>query len=78
MNSIPLVALSEVRRIDLAIDGADEVDPDFNLTKGGGGSLLREKLVNDAAERLIIVIDESKLVQRLGACPLPVEIVPFG
>jgi len=75
---VPLVALSEVRRIDLAIDGADEVDPDFNLTKGGGGSLLREKLVNDAAERLIIVIDESKLVQRLGAFPLPVEIVPFG
>ncbi|MFC0274551.1 ribose-5-phosphate isomerase RpiA [Metabacillus herbersteinensis] len=75
---VPLVTLSEARRLDLAIDGADEVDPDFNLTKGGGGSLLREKLVNNAANRLIIVVDESKLVQRLGAFPLPVEIVPFG
>lgn len=75
---IPLVSLSEAPKLDLAIDGADEVDPDFNLTKGGGGSLLREKLVNDAANRLIIVVDESKMVQRLGAFPLPVEIVPFG
>lgn len=75
---IPLTSLSEVRRLDLAIDGADEVDPDFNLIKGGGGSLLREKLVNDAADRLIIVADESKLVKKLGAFPLPVEIVPFG
>lgn len=75
---IPLVTLSEARRLDLAIDGADEVDSAFNLTKGGGGSLLREKLVNDAADRLIIVVDDSKLVKRLGAFPLPVEIVPFG
>ena len=75
---IPLTTLSESQRLDLAIDGADEVDPSFNLTKGGGGSLLREKLVNDAAEQLIIVVDDSKLVDRLGAFPLPVEIVPFG
>lgn len=75
---VPLVTLLEARRLDLAIDGADEVDLDFNLIKGGGGSLLREKLVNDAANRLIIVVDESKLVQQLGAFPLPVEIVPFG
>ncbi|TWT05282.1 ribose-5-phosphate isomerase RpiA [Planococcus sp. CPCC 101016] len=75
---IPLTTLSESRHLDLAIDGADEVDPSFNLTKGGGGSLLREKLVNDAADQLIIVVDDSKLVDRLGAFPLPVEIVPFG
>ncbi|WP_223635777.1 ribose-5-phosphate isomerase RpiA [Planococcus sp. 4-30] len=75
---IPLTTLSKARRLNLAIDGADEVDPSFHLTKGGGGSLLREKLVNDAAEQLIIVVDDSKLVNQLGAFPLPVEIVPFG
>jgi ribose 5-phosphate isomerase A len=75
---IPLVYFSEVSKLDLAIDGADEVDTEFNLIKGGGGSLLREKLVNDAADQLIIVVDESKLVQKLGAFPLPVEVVTFG
>ncbi|WP_442600216.1 ribose-5-phosphate isomerase RpiA [Neobacillus sp. D3-1R] len=75
---VPLVYFSEVSRLDLAIDGADEVDPNFNLTKGGGGSLLREKLVNDAADQLIIVVDDSKLVDKLGAFPLPVEVVQFG
>jgi ribose 5-phosphate isomerase A len=75
---IPLVYFFEVSRLDLAIDGADEVDTEFNLIKGGGGSLLREKLVNDAADQLIIVVDESKLVQKLGAFPLPVEVVTFG
>jgi ribose 5-phosphate isomerase A len=75
---IPLVYFSEVSRLDLAIDGADEVDPDYNLIKGGGGSLLREKLVDAAADRLIIVVDDSKLVQALGTFPLPVEVVPFG
>lgn len=76
--SIPLTTLSESRQLDLAIDGADEVDPSFNLIKGGGGALLREKLVNDAANQLLIVVDDSKLVDRLGTFPLPVEIVPFG
>ncbi|MBU8906215.1 ribose-5-phosphate isomerase RpiA [Desertibacillus haloalkaliphilus] len=75
---IPLVYFSEVSELDVAIDGADEVDPDFNLSKGGGGSLLREKLVNDAAKELIIVVDNSKLVEKLGAFPLPVEVVQFG
>lgn len=75
---IPLAYFSEVSRLDLAIDGADEVDPDYNLIKGGGGSLLREKLVDAAADRLIIVVDDSKLVRTLGAFPLPVEVVPFG
>lgn len=75
---IPLVYFPEVSRLDLAIDGADEVDPQFNLIKGGGGSLLREKLVDEAADQLIIVVDDRKLVQTLGAFPLPVEVVPFG
>jgi ribose 5-phosphate isomerase A len=75
---IPLVYFSEVTQLDLAIDGADEVDPNFNLIKGGGGSLLREKIVDHAAKQLIIVVDEKKLVPTLGNFPLPVEVVPFG
>ncbi|MGY6208786.1 ribose-5-phosphate isomerase RpiA [Cytobacillus firmus] len=76
--NIPLADFSETQILDLAIDGADEVDPEFNLTKGGGGSLLREKIVDANAKKLIIIVDESKLVQQLGKFPLPVEIVPFG
>ena len=75
---IPLTDFDEVARIDLTIDGADEVDPAFNLTKGGGGALLREKIVASASELELIVVDETKLVDRLGAFPLPVEVVPFG
>lgn len=76
--NIPLTDFSEVQSLDIAIDGADEVDPHFNLIKGGGGSLLREKLVDAHAKQLIIIADESKLVQQLGQFPLPVEVVPFG
>ncbi|KAF0816036.1 Ribose-5-phosphate isomerase A [Bacillus sp. ZZV12-4809] len=76
--NIPLTDFSETQLLDLAIDGADEVDPDFNLTKGGGGSLLREKIVDANAKKLIIIVDESKLVKQLGKFPLPVEVVPFG
>jgi ribose 5-phosphate isomerase A len=75
---IALIPLSEVETIDLTIDGADEVDPEWNLIKGGGGALLREKIVADASKRLIIVADESKLVHSLGKFPLPVEVVRFG
>lgn len=75
---IPLIELSEVSHLDLAIDGANEIGPGFNLIKGGGGSLLREKLVNEAAREVVIAADESKMVSALGAFPLPVEIVPFG
>ena len=64
--------------IDLTIDGADEVDPDLNLTKGGGGALVREKIVASASAVEIIVVDETKLRDRLGAFPLPVEVAPFG
>lgn len=76
---IPLTSLAEQGRVDITIDGADEVDPDFNCIKGGGGALLREKIVAQVTERLVIVADESKLVERLGAgWALPVEVIPFG
>ena len=76
---IRLTTLDEQPRLDLAIDGADEVDPALDLIKGLGGALLWEKIVESAADRLVIVVDESKLVGRLGMrVPLPVEIVPFG
>lgn len=76
---IPLTTLDDVPVVDLTIDGADEVDPEMNLIKGGGGALLREKVVADASTREIIVVDGSKLSPRLGTrFPLPVEVVPFA
>lgn len=76
---IPLSALERHPRIDLTIDGADEVDPAFNVIKGGGGALLREKIVAQASERLVIVVDASKMSQHLGAnWAVPVEVFPFG
>ncbi|MET3683075.1 ribose 5-phosphate isomerase A [Alkalibacillus flavidus] len=75
---IPLTTLSDHPKLDLAFDGADEIDPDFQLTKGGGGSLLREKMVDVTAKQFIVVADESKMVNQLGAFPLPVEVVKFG
>ena len=79
LRGIPLTTLEEHPDVDLTIDGADEVDPDGNLIKGLGGALLREKIVAMASQRIVIVVDESKLVQRLGSRgPLPVEVVAFG
>jgi ribose 5-phosphate isomerase A len=76
---IPLGTLAEYPSLDLAIDGADEVDPDLNLIKGLGGALLREKIVEIAARRFAVVVDESKLVDRLGTRgPLPVEVTQFA
>jgi len=76
---IPLAQLDEVERLDLAIDGADEVDPKKHLIKGGGGAHLRERLVAVTAAELVVIVDDKKLVQLLGkAFPLPVEVVPFG
>jgi ribose 5-phosphate isomerase A len=76
---IPLTTLEEHTVIDLTIDGADEVDPNMDLIKGGGGALLREKIVAQASRREIIVVDESKLSPTLGArWAVPVEVVPFG
>lgn len=76
---IPLRTLEEAPEVDLTIDGADEVDPDLRLVKGLGGALLREKIVATASRELVIIVDEGKLVDRLGTrAPLPVEVDPFG
>ena len=76
---IELVSLNQVDEIDITIDGADEVDPQFNMIKGGGGALTREKLVAVASKKRVIAVDQSKLVDRLGArFPIPVEVLPFG
>lgn len=75
---IPLANINEIDYIDVAIDGADEVDPQLNLIKGGGGALLREKIIARAAKKFIVVADPAKIVNHLGAFPLPIEVVPFG
>jgi len=76
---IPLTTLNDHPAVDLTIDGADEVDPDGNLIKGGGGALLWEKIVAAATRDYVIIVDASKMVARLGkGFPLPVEVMPFG
>jgi ribose 5-phosphate isomerase A len=76
---IPLTTLDEIDHIDIAIDGADEVDPQKNLIKGGGAAHTREKIVDSLAEQFIVVVDSSKLVDRLGSTfPLPVEVLPMA
>lgn len=76
---IPLTTLEEHHQIDITIDGADEVDPALNLIKGGGGALLREKIVAQASRREVIIVDDSKMVPALGTkWAVPVEVVPFG
>ena len=76
--AIAMQELDALGSLDLAIDGADEADANLNLIKGGGGALLREKIVAASAERLIVIADQSKLVARLGAFPVPVEVIAFG
>ncbi|MHA1165815.1 MAG: ribose-5-phosphate isomerase RpiA [Alphaproteobacteria bacterium] len=75
---IELATLEEQPELDLTVDGADEVDEDLRLIKGGGGAHLREKIVAAASARMVVIADESKRVSKLGAFPLPVEIVSFG
>jgi ribose 5-phosphate isomerase A len=75
---IALSTLDQTPELDLTIDGADEIAPDLTLIKGGGGALLREKIVATASARMIVIADESKYVAVLGRFPLPIEIVPFG
>lgn len=76
---IPLTNLDQVTEIDLTIDGADEVDPDLNLIKGGGAAHTREKIIATLSRRMIVVVDESKLVERLGSVfPVPVEVIPMA
>ncbi|MBB4141954.1 ribose 5-phosphate isomerase A [Rhizobium rhizoryzae] len=75
---VPLKSLDELPELDLTIDGADEVDGALRLVKGGGGALLREKIVASASSRMIVIADESKVVETLGKFPLPIEVNPFG
>jgi ribose 5-phosphate isomerase A len=75
---VPLKSLDELPELDLTVDGADEVDGKLCLIKGGGGALLREKIVASASERMIVIADESKVVDVLGAFKLPIEVNPFG
>ena len=75
---IPLTTLEEHSRIDIAVDGADEIDPQLNLIKGGGGAFLREKIVASISRRFIVIADSAKQVDRLGKFPLPVEVIPFA
>jgi ribose 5-phosphate isomerase A len=75
---IRLTTLDEVDRLDLTVDGADEINPSLNLIKGGGGALLREKIVAAASDRMIVIADETKWVETLGRFPLPIEVIPFG
>jgi ribose 5-phosphate isomerase A len=75
---IPLTTLDETPQLDLTVDGADEIDDQLRMIKGGGGALLREKIVATASDRVVIIADESKVVAKLGTYPLPVEVVRFG
>jgi ribose 5-phosphate isomerase A len=75
---VPLATLEEMPQLDLTVDGADEIEPGLSLIKGGGGALLREKIVASASARMIVIADESKWVSALGHFPLPIEVVPFG
>lgn len=76
--SVPLTTLDELPELDLVIDGADEVDGELSLVKGGGGALLREKIVANASASMVVIADETKLVETLGKFPLPIEVNPFG
>jgi ribose 5-phosphate isomerase A len=75
---IPLATLEEHSRIDIDLDGADEIDPQLNLIKGGGGAFLREKIIASISRRFLVIADSAKQVERLGKFPLPVEVIPFA
>ena len=77
-EGIPLIDFSETMYIDLTIDGADEIDANLNMIKGGGAALLREKIVASASKEEIIIVSHEKFVKQLGSFPLPVEVIPFG
>jgi len=77
-EGIRLTTLDEEPALDLTVDGADEVDRSLRLIKGGGGALLHEKIVAAASKRMVVIVDAGKMVERLGAHPLPIEVIPFG
>ena len=76
--AIPMSTLDQTPELDLTVDGADEVDPQLRLIKGGGAAHLREKIVAVASKRMVVIADDTKLVETLGRFPLPIEVVPFG
>src|SRR5690606_825559 len=75
---VPVLNLNDVTETPLYVDGADEIDENLNMIKGGGGALTREKIVASVARHFVCIVDESKLVSRLGAFPLPVEVIPMA
>lgn len=75
---IPLIDAHKIERIDLTVDGADEVDPAFSLIKGGGACLLREKIIAHASSKMLVIVDAGKMVENLGKFPLPIEVDPFA
>jgi ribose 5-phosphate isomerase A len=75
---VPLTTLDKTPALDLTVDGADEIGPDLTLIKGGGGALLREKIVAAASDKMLVIADETKWVASLGRFPLPIEVLPFG
>ncbi|MDP1834655.1 MAG: ribose-5-phosphate isomerase RpiA [Chlamydiales bacterium] len=77
-NCLSMIDMSGITRIDLTVDGADEIDHDKNMIKGGGGALLREKILASISHEMLVVVDSGKVVQHLGAFPLAVEVVDFG
>ncbi len=77
-GGIPLIDINSIKSIDITVDGADEVDSEKRLIKGGGGALLREKILANSSKEMIVIVDESKVVEKLGTHPLPVEILPFA
>jgi ribose 5-phosphate isomerase A len=77
-GKIPMIDINSLTRIDITVDGADEIDSEKRMIKGGGGALLREKIVATMSEEMVVIIDETKLVSKLGKQKLPVEIIPFG
>jgi ribose 5-phosphate isomerase A len=77
-GGIPLIDINTLKNIDIYIDGADEIDPEKRMIKGAGGALVREKIAANMSQEMVVIADESKLVQKLGRRPLPVEIIPFG
>lgn len=76
--NIPVISVDSVVELDISVDGADEIDPQKRMIKGGGGALLREKIIAGMSRERIIIVDESKCVPKLGSFPLPVEIIPFA
>jgi ribose 5-phosphate isomerase A len=77
-GGIPLLDINELTELDLVVDGADEIDRKKRMIKGGGGALLREKIVATMAKEMVVIVDETKCVELLGAVPLPIEIAPFA